>query len=67
MTAWTKRNEKSLERWSMLKELGDMFARKELQAPVHKLVSLENYEEAVVKTLQRDGKTGVKYILDLSG
>lgn len=66
MTAWTKANAESQERTEMLDDLASLFASKQLQAPPHKVLPLSQYQEAVTKTLQLDGKTGVKYILDLS-
>ncbi|XP_043281280.1 enoyl-[acyl-carrier-protein] reductase, mitochondrial isoform X2 [Venturia canescens] len=66
MTAWTKENEKSQQRLDMIEHLGKLFESKELRAPPHKLVPLSKYHEAIEKTLKLDGKTGVKYILDIS-
>lgn len=67
MTAWTKKNQKSHQRWDMLEDLGKLFESKELRVPAHKIVPLSDYHEAIEKTLALDGKSGVKYILDMSG
>ncbi|XP_063984612.1 enoyl-[acyl-carrier-protein] reductase, mitochondrial [Diachasmimorpha longicaudata] len=66
MTNWGKTHSKSSERFEMLDDLGKLFAAKKLQPPPHKIIPLSEYLEAMKKTLQLDGKTGVKYILDLS-
>ncbi|XP_043251306.1 enoyl-[acyl-carrier-protein] reductase, mitochondrial [Colletes gigas] len=66
MTEWTKKNTHSKERIDMFNELGLLFKDKKLKAPPHKLVPLCQFEEAVVNALNIDGKTGVKYIFDLT-
>jgi len=66
MTAWTGKNKNSRQRWDMLEHLGQLFDIKELKVPAYKLVPLSDYREAIEKTLQLDGKTGVKYILKIS-
>lgn len=66
MTAWTKANMDSKERLDMFNELGTLFKQKKLKAPPHKLVPFSQYQEAVVNALSIDGKTGVKYILDMT-
>ncbi|CAL7948641.1 unnamed protein product [Xylocopa violacea] len=66
MTAWTKANMNSKERETMFTELGTFFKDKKLKAPPHKLVPFCQYQEAVLNALSTDGKTGLKYILDMS-
>lgn len=66
MTAWTKENLNSKERENMYIELGALFKDKKLTAPPHKLVPFCQYQEAVLKALSSDGKTGIKYILDMT-
>jgi len=66
MTAWTKANMESQERVDMFKNLADFFKDKKLQPPPYKLVPFREYQEAIVKALSFDGRTGVKYILDLT-
>ncbi|XP_034179990.1 enoyl-[acyl-carrier-protein] reductase, mitochondrial [Osmia lignaria lignaria] len=66
MTAWTKANMNSQERINMYNELGALFRDKKLKAPPHKLVPFCQYQEAVTNVLNVNGKTGVKYILDLT-
>lgn len=65
MTAWTKANPKSKERVDMFTELGNLFKDKKLQAPPHKLVPFCQYQDAMTNTLNIDGRTGTKYILDM--
>lgn len=67
MTAWTKANMDSPKRQEMFKELGTLFKEKKLKAPPHKLIPFCQYEEAVINALSADGRTGVKYILDMTG
>lgn len=66
MTAWTKKNMSSKERLVMFDELATFFKDKKLQAPPHKLVPFSQYEEAISNALNINGKTGVKYILDMT-
>ncbi|EFN62703.1 Probable trans-2-enoyl-CoA reductase, mitochondrial [Camponotus floridanus] len=66
MTAWTQANTESQEREDMFKDLATLFRDKKLQPPPHKLVPFCEYQEAISKALSFDGKTGVKYILDLT-
>lgn len=66
MTAWNKQQGDSQKRKDMFEELGDFFKTKSLKAPPHKLVPFEQYKEAVLNTLSVDGKTGVKYIIDMT-
>ncbi|XP_033330834.1 enoyl-[acyl-carrier-protein] reductase, mitochondrial [Megalopta genalis] len=66
MTAWTKNNKSSKERLDMFSEIGKLFQEKKLKAPPHKLVPFCQFQEAVVNALNVDGRTGVKYILDMT-
>lgn len=66
MTAWTKANMNSKERVDMFRELGILFGDKKLKAPPHKLIPFCQFQEAVLNALTIDGKTGVKYILDMT-
>lgn len=66
MTAWTQANIESQERDNMFKDLATLFKDKKLQPPPHKLVPFCEYQEAIGKALSFDGKTGLKYILDLT-
>nr|XP_012218506.1 PREDICTED: probable trans-2-enoyl-CoA reductase, mitochondrial [Linepithema humile]XP_012218507.1 PREDICTED: probable trans-2-enoyl-CoA reductase, mitochondrial [Linepithema humile] len=65
MTAWTNANKESQERIDMFEDLANLFKNKKLQSPPHKLVPFSEYKEAISKALSFDGRTGVKYILDL--
>lgn len=66
MTAWTKANMNSQERETMFRELGALFKDKILKAPPHKLIPFCQYQEAVINALNTNGRTGLKYILDMS-
>lgn len=66
MTAWTKANMESQDRENMFKDLATLFGEKKLQPPPYKLIPFCEYQEAIVKALSFDGRTGVKYILDLT-
>ncbi|KAK2577489.1 hypothetical protein KPH14_003586 [Odynerus spinipes] len=66
MTAWTKANMESKERLNMFNELAIFFKDKRLQAPPHKLVPFCEYQEAIANALNISGKSGVKYILDMT-
>lgn len=66
MTAWTKANMESQDRENMFKDLATLFGEKRLQPPPYKLIPFCEYQEAIVKALSFDGRTGVKYILDLT-
>ncbi|KAL6259903.1 hypothetical protein P5V15_009814 [Pogonomyrmex californicus] len=66
MTAWTKTNMESQERVDMFKNLASFFMNKKLQPPPYKLVPFCEYQEAIAKALNFDGRTGLKYILDLT-
>lgn len=66
MTAWTNANTESKERVEMFNDLAGLFRDKKLQSPPHKLVPFCEYQEAVANALKIDGRTNVKYILDLT-
>ncbi|XP_076651337.1 enoyl-[acyl-carrier-protein] reductase, mitochondrial [Halictus rubicundus] len=66
MTAWTNANKNSTERSDMFSELGKLFQDKKLKAPPHKLVPFSQFQEAVINALNIDGRTGIKYILDMT-
>ncbi|KAL0129716.1 hypothetical protein PUN28_001761 [Cardiocondyla obscurior] len=66
MTAWTKANMESQERMDMFQNLAGFFRDKKLQPPPYKLVPFSEYQEAITKALSFDGRTGIKYILDLT-
>jgi len=66
MTAWTKANIESQERMDMFKNLADFFKDKKLQPPPYKLVPFCEYQDAITKALNFNGRTGAKYILDLT-
>lgn len=63
---WTKIYGASKERTEMYDELAQLFIAKKLKAPAVKLVPFEKYEEAIFNTLSINGKTGLKFILDMT-
>ncbi|EFN81722.1 Probable trans-2-enoyl-CoA reductase, mitochondrial [Harpegnathos saltator] len=66
MTAWTKENTESKERVNMFNDLALYYKEKKLQTPLHKLVPFNEYQEAIASATKFDGRTGVKYILDMT-
>ncbi|XP_012289218.1 enoyl-[acyl-carrier-protein] reductase, mitochondrial [Orussus abietinus] len=66
MSAWYKKHYGSKEQIDMINEIAQLFKEKKLVVPPHKLVPLNNYREAIVNTLNAGGKTGLKYILDMT-
>lgn len=66
MTAWSEANAESKERKNMFSELSNLFKDKKLQAPPYKLVPFCEYQEAVTNALNMNGRTGVKYILNMT-
>lgn len=65
MTAWTKANMESKERTDMFNDLANFYKDKKLQTPLYKLVPFDNYQEAISSAVNFNGRTGVKYILDM--
>lgn len=66
MTKWTSNNRQSPERRKMIEELASYMSSGKLKAPEHKLIPLENYSEAIMKTSSVQGYTGYKYLFDLT-
>lgn len=66
MSAWTTANKESKERVNMFNDLGNLLKDKKLQAPPYKLVPFSEYQEVIVNALNISGRTGIKYILDLT-
>ncbi|XP_032670465.1 enoyl-[acyl-carrier-protein] reductase, mitochondrial [Odontomachus brunneus] len=66
MTAWTKENMESKERVDMFNDLANYYKDKKLQTPLHKLVPFDEYQEVIASAVKFDGRTGVKYILDMT-
>lgn len=64
MTAWSKKNADSLERFEMFEELITMMTNNELHGPAYKMVDFSEYKEALMNTMTIKGMTGKKYILD---
>ncbi|XP_065226395.1 enoyl-[acyl-carrier-protein] reductase, mitochondrial-like isoform X2 [Planococcus citri] len=65
MTRWTRENKVSPERQSMFEELANYMHTGKLKAPVHKIIPLSNFSEAIMKSSTVQGFTGCKYLLDL--
>ncbi|XP_046484787.1 enoyl-[acyl-carrier-protein] reductase, mitochondrial [Neodiprion pinetum] len=65
-TAWTNSNTDSKERREMYDELAQLLISKNLKPPAAKIVPFNKYQEAVMNTLSIVGKTGLKYILDMT-
>ncbi|XP_012267600.2 enoyl-[acyl-carrier-protein] reductase, mitochondrial [Athalia rosae] len=63
---WSKEHLESEERQLMYDELAQLHIAKKLKSPATKLVPFSNYQEAVSNALSLDGKTGVKYVLDMT-
>ncbi|EFA09077.1 enoyl-[acyl-carrier-protein] reductase, mitochondrial [Tribolium castaneum] len=64
MTDWTKQNADSVDRFEMFEELISMMTTNELQGPAFKMVSFEQYKEALMNTMTIKGMIGKKYILE---
>lgn len=64
MTRWTKENLESEARTKMYSEICSLMEEGKFRAPVHEMVKLEHYKEAVTAALSFNGFTGKKFILD---
>ncbi|XP_055855544.1 enoyl-[acyl-carrier-protein] reductase, mitochondrial [Episyrphus balteatus] len=64
MTRWTKENLENEERTKMYSELCNLMEGGKFTAPVHEMVPLTNYKDAVTAVLNFKGFTGKKFILD---
>ncbi|XP_018323422.1 enoyl-[acyl-carrier-protein] reductase, mitochondrial [Agrilus planipennis] len=65
MSAWSKKNATSEERFEMFDELICMMVNKELKEAEHTLISFSDYAEALKNTLNPKGQ-GKKYILNFN-
>ncbi|PZC74474.1 hypothetical protein B5X24_HaOG207831 [Helicoverpa armigera] len=65
MTAWNTKASKS-DKDKMMSEVISLMCEKKLKAPVHKMVKLDEFKEAISNTLTSKGFRGRKYILDFS-
>lgn len=65
MTRWTKENSGSPERTKMLTELCELIEQGKFVAPVHEMVPLQKYRDAMAAALDFKGFTGKKFILDM--
>lgn len=64
MSQWTKNKGNSLDRIEMFEELISMMTNNDLHGPSYKMVSFDNYQEAIMNTMTVKGMIGKKYILD---
>ncbi|XP_067627556.1 enoyl-[acyl-carrier-protein] reductase, mitochondrial [Eurosta solidaginis] len=65
MTRWTKENFDSPERVKMLAELCEMIQQRKFVGPVHEMVPLQKFKDALSAALDFKGFTGKKFILDM--
>lgn len=66
VTAWNKKKENKSLKDEMLAELIALMCEGKLKGPVHKLVKISNFSEALSNTLNKKGFTGCKYLLDFT-
>lgn len=64
MTRWTQENRHSEARKQMYNEIMGLMKQGKIKAPAHKLISLDNYREALESTSTSKGFAGVKFIID---
>ncbi|KAK9507153.1 hypothetical protein O3M35_007066 [Rhynocoris fuscipes] len=64
MTRWTKENRDSEVRKHMLTEIMNLMISGKLKAPVHSLIPLSKYTEALQNLTNPKGFAGTKYIID---
>lgn len=63
MTEWNKSNSGNEKYTEMMEFLFRMYLNGDLKAPTHKLINLENFQEALLNTMSVQGFSGHKYIL----
>lgn len=66
MTRWSKNPDNNIERIEMLDELISMMTNHELHGPSYEMVDFNNYQNAIVNTLDAKGMIGKKYILQFN-
>lgn len=66
MTRWSKNPANNIERLEMFEELISMMTSNELHGPSCELIDFNNYQEAIVNTLNAQGMTGKKYIINFN-
>lgn len=62
-TRWFKDNLNSAEMNKMFDEMFELILQGHLKAPAHEFVSVDNYEEALKKAVQKEGFAGKKILL----
>uniref|UniRef100_W8BRD8 Enoyl-[acyl-carrier-protein] reductase, mitochondrial n=1 Tax=Ceratitis capitata TaxID=7213 RepID=W8BRD8_CERCA len=65
MTRWSKENYNSSQRTHMFSELCDLIEQGKFVAPVHEMVPLQKFKDAVAAALDFKGFAGKKFILDM--
>ncbi|XP_011213002.2 enoyl-[acyl-carrier-protein] reductase, mitochondrial [Bactrocera dorsalis] len=65
MTRWTKENADSPERIHMFTELCELIEQGKFVAPVHEMVPLQKFKDAMAAVLDFKGFAGKKFILDM--
>ncbi|XP_014097658.2 enoyl-[acyl-carrier-protein] reductase, mitochondrial [Bactrocera oleae] len=65
MTRWTKENSESPERTQMFTELCELIEQGKFVAPVHEMVPLQKFRDAMAAALDFKGFAGKKFILDM--
>lgn len=66
MTHWHKDNRNTTVMEDMYQELFDLMRQGKLKAPRHKIVPLNQYQEAISNTMNTKGFAGYKYFIDLN-
>uniref|UniRef100_A0A7R9H0L5 Enoyl-[acyl-carrier-protein] reductase, mitochondrial n=1 Tax=Timema poppense TaxID=170557 RepID=A0A7R9H0L5_TIMPO len=67
MSRWTKEHQGTQEQETMQRDIAQLLIDGKLRAPIHKLLPLRDYQEAINSTLNAKGFTGLKYIFDFQG
>uniref|UniRef100_A0A7R9EPV4 Enoyl-[acyl-carrier-protein] reductase, mitochondrial n=1 Tax=Timema bartmani TaxID=61472 RepID=A0A7R9EPV4_9NEOP len=67
MSRWTKEHQETQEQEIMQRDIAQLLIDGKLRAPIHKLLPLRLYQEAIKNTLNAKGFTGLKYIFDFQG
>ncbi|XP_037079795.1 enoyl-[acyl-carrier-protein] reductase, mitochondrial-like [Pollicipes pollicipes] len=63
MTRWTRQHSVARARWEMLDELQTLCEHKYLRAPRYQLVHIDDWRQAVSRTMPGGGRVGAKQIL----
>lgn len=66
MTQWHKNNSNTSAQKDMYEDLFDLIRQGKLKAPLHKIIPLSQYKEAISNTMNVKGFAGVKYVIDFT-